>query len=84
MPRSPARATPATTQGVRSADPAAGGARPSPTPRPQVEQKRAPGARAPPQRGQGAPPRGVPQAEQKFPLPEAPHVAQVVTDGGMS
>jgi len=69
------------TQGVRSGDP--GADRPSPTDRPQVAQKRAPGARAPPQRGHGAPPRGVPQAEQKLPLPEAPQVAQVVTDGGM-
>jgi hypothetical protein len=73
---------PATTQGVRSGDPAPA-ARLSPTPLPQLAQKRAPGARAPPHREQGAPPRGVPQVEQKFPLPEAPHVAQVVTDGGM-
>jgi len=81
MPRSPARETPATAHGVRSRDPAAD--RASPTPRPQLEQNRAPGARAPPHRGQGAPPRGVPQVEQKFPLPEAPHVAQVLTVGGM-
>src|SRR4051794_10773176 len=82
MPSSPASATPATTHGVRSADPAAAERR-SPTPRPQLAQKRAPAVRAPPHREQGAPPRGVPQAEQKFPLPEAPQVAQVVTDGGM-
>jgi hypothetical protein len=46
-------------------------------------QKRAPDARAPPQLEQGAPLLGVPQAEQKFPLPETPHDAQVLADGGM-
>jgi hypothetical protein len=46
-------------------------------------QKRAPGGSAAPHREQGAPPLGVPQAGQKFPLPEAPQVAQVPTEEGI-
>jgi hypothetical protein len=48
-----------------------------------VGQKRAPAGSAAPHREQGAPPLGVPQAAQKFPLPEAPQVAQVLTEEGM-
>jgi hypothetical protein len=46
-------------------------------------QKRAPDARTPPHLAQGAPLLGVPQAEQKFPLPEAPQLVQVLAEGDM-
>ena len=46
-------------------------------------QKRAPAGSAAPHREQGAPPLGVPQPAQKFPLPVAPQVAQVLTEEGM-